>query len=81
MNEDNHKICIIKILPYEAYLMEYLQYFIENKEKEYSNKNNFKKAFIFIVYMNRVSDDDLVNIKKLPLKDQNLIKKNYLKRL
>ena len=80
LNEDNHKICIIKILPYESYLMEYLQYFIENKEKEYSNKSNGKKAFIFIVYMNRVLNDDLTNIKKLPLKDQNLIKKKLLEK-
>lgn len=63
LNEENHKIYIIKVLPYEASLMEYLQYFIENKEKEYFNKSSNKKAFIFIIYMNRVSNDDLVNIK------------------
>lgn len=80
MNEENHKICIIKIIPYEANLMEYLQYFIENKEKEYSNKSNVKKTFIFIIYMNRVLNKDLANIKNLTLKDLNLIKKNLLEK-
>ena len=75
-NEENHKICLIKFLPYEGDFMEYIKYFIENKE----NEINQKKIFIFIVYMSRLSNDNINNFEKLPIKEKNEIMKKLLKK-
>ena len=53
------KICIIKFMPYEVILMEYIKFFIEEKEKDFEHKYESKKVFIFIVYVSRISKDDL----------------------
>ena len=51
-NQDKQKVCIIKILPDEANLMNYIIYFIENKEKDFEKKK--KKLFVFIIYLERI---------------------------
>ena len=77
-NEKNYKICIVKFMPYEGSLMNYLKYFIENKEKDLGDKNDSKKVFIFIVYMTRVMKKDLKEIEKKPLKEQIEIRKKIM---
>ena len=76
LNEKNNKICIVKLLPYEGNIMNYLKYLIEDKEKEYENKT--KKVFIFIVYMVRVLKEDLNKIEQKTLKEKIEIKKKIL---
>lgn len=49
-NEKNYKICIVKLMPYEGSLMNYLKYFIENKEKDLGDKNDSKK-FSFLLFI------------------------------
>ena len=65
-------------MPYEGSLMNYLKYFIENKEKDLGDKNEPKKGFIFIVYMTRVMKKDLKEIEKRPLKEQIEIRKKII---
>ena len=77
-NEKNYKICLIKLMPYEGSLMNYLKYFIENKEKDLDDKNNSKKVFIFIVYMTRVLKKDLKSMDKMSLKERIEIKKKII---
>ena len=76
LNEDNNKICLIKFLPYEGNLMNYIKYFIEDKEKDYESKP--KKIFVFIIYMTRILKEDLKNILAKTLKEQIEIKKKIL---
>ena len=77
-NEKNYKICLIKLMPYEGSLMNYLKYFIENKEKDLDDKNNSKKVFIFIVYMTRVLKKDLKSMDKMSLKERIEIRKKII---
>ena len=74
-NEENEKICIIKFLPYEGDFMEYIKSFIENKETEI----NKQKAFIFIMYMARISNKELDNMINMGIKERNEIQKNIIK--
>ena len=76
-SEDKKKICVIKFLPYNGSLMNYVKYFIENKEKEY--ENNPQKVFIFIVYMVRIPNEELNTKDKKTLKEQIEIEKKILK--
>ena len=78
-SEKNYKICLIKFMPYEGTLMNYLKNFIENKEKNLDDKNNSKKVFIFIVHMERVLKKDLKSMDKIQLKEKIKIKKKLLK--
>ena len=73
-NNNKYKICIIKFMPNEANYMNYLSFFINNKEKEY----NDKKIFIFIVYIVRVLNRDLDKLDKLSLNKQKTIKSKIL---
>ena len=77
-NEKNYKICLIKLMPYEGSFMNYLKYFIENKEKDFDDKNNSKKVFIFIVYMTRVLKTDLKSMEKVTLEERIEIRKKIL---
>ena len=72
--ENNNKICLIKILPHERYLMNYVNYFIKNKEKVY--EKNPKKVFVFIVHMVRITKEVLDKIKKDTSEELNEIQKN-----
>ena len=75
--EPNQNICIIKLMPFESDFMEYIQCFIDNKEKELKKKKD-KKVIIFIVYMTRILNNDLNNLEGMPIKEQNEIKKKML---
>jgi len=77
-SEEKYRLCLIKLRPYEGKLMNYLKYFIDNKEKDFeSNKktdnkqNNTQKVIIFIVHMVRVFNSDLINFEKKKRKEQN----------
>ena len=75
-NDDKSKICLVKFLPYEGSLMNYVKYLIQNKEKDYGLKKN--KIFIFIVHLVRVLKKDLNDIDKKPLNEQIEIRKTIL---
>ena len=77
LNEDNYKICIIKFLPYEGTFMNYIKYFIENKENE--KKLAPKKVFIFIVYMSRISIKETKEIEQKTLKEKEEYNQKILK--
>jgi hypothetical protein len=73
---DNYKICIIQFTPYEGSYMDYIKYFIENKER---NKNISNKYIIFIVYMLRISKSDLKDLNSKTKNEQISINKKILK--
>ena len=75
-NGNNLKICIIKFMPHESDFMEYIKSFIENKENEVYKKK--EKVFIFIVYMSRISNDDIKNIDRMTIKEQKELKSKML---
>ncbi len=75
------KICLIKFKPNEGNFMNYIKFFIKNKEKEsfIETKNKqTKKAFIFIVHLSRINNSDLENENKKTRKQQNIINKKKL---
>ena len=55
--KESKKLCFIKFNFNERHFLNYVKFLIENKEKEFKENNNeneiLKKAFIFIVYLNR----------------------------
>ena len=75
-NEDNEKICIIKFMPKEGSFMNYVKYFIENKEKDFENKP--KKIFIFIAHITRILKKELNDMINMPLKEQKEIREKIL---
>ena len=75
-NEDKHKICLVQFMPYEGDFMNYVRYLIENKEKNYKNKD--EKYFIFIVYMSRVLKEEIKNFEKKSDNEKLEIKKKCL---
>ena len=54
-NEINKKLCIIKFQSKERHFLNYVKFIIENKEKElnFNDNKKTKKAFVFIVYLDR----------------------------
>jgi len=54
-NDYNKKLCIIKFQSDERHFLNYIKLIIDNNEKEiyYNDNTNTKKAFIFIVYLDR----------------------------
>ena len=77
-NEKKYKLCLIKFTSNEGNFLNYIKFFIENKEREYfGDKNNgekFEKAFVFIVHLVRAFNTD-----KKKSKGQNETNKNILK--
>ena len=73
----NFKVCIIKFMAYEANLMEYVKFFIEEKEKDFEYKES-KKAFIFIAYVSRISKNELNNKNFMSQREQNELNKKLL---
>ena len=63
---DNKKICLINFTPNEGNLLNYIKFFIENKEKYFfeENKKENKKAFIFIVHLYRIFNFETKNGKE-----------------
>ena len=80
-NNEQLKICLIQFTPNNGKLMNYMKYFIENKEKEYKHneKDGIKKAFIFIVHMKRVFDSELKDLKNKSEKEKKEINKKILR--
>ena len=72
------KVCIIKFMPYEVNLMEYVKFFIEEKEKDFEYIDESKKVFIFIAYISRISKEDLNRKNSLPQSEQNELNKKLL---
>ena len=53
-NDKSKKLCLIEFNFDERHFLNYVKFFIENKEKDNENvDSNYKKAFIFIVCLNR----------------------------
>ena len=60
LENNNYKICFIKLLPNKYSMIDYLKVIIENKEKEYQMKKD--KYFIFLVHLNRKNENNSENI-------------------
>jgi len=77
-NEKKYKLCLIKFTSNEGNFLNYIKFFIENKEREYFGDKNkgekFEKAFVFIVHIVRT-----FNSEKKKLKEQKEENKNILK--
>ena len=59
-NDKNKKLCIIKFQSNERHFLNYVKFIIEKKEKEtnFNDNEKIKKAFVFIVYLNRTFNDN-----------------------
>ena len=85
LEEDKYKLCFIKFNANEGSFLNYVKFFIENKEKDFmpnqkrEEQSVPEKIFIFIVYLIRVLNTDLDNLEKKPKKFQNYINKKLLK--
>ena len=71
---DKIKIVLFKFTPYQAGIMNYIKFFIENhiKEKNYIDENN-RKVFIFSVHMNRIFNEDENNPKRKRYVEENIL--------
>ena len=81
INDD--KLFIIQFTPEEGSLMNYVRFFIDNKEREYLNQNkekkDDKKAFIFIMHLKRIFNSELKDLQNKSAKEQKEINKKMLK--
>ena len=77
LEDNNLKIFILNLIPYESTQIDYLKIIIENKETEYKHKNGEKlnKLFIFIIHLERINKKDLEDRYS---KNWNIIKKKIL---
>ena len=75
-NDDNKKLCIIKFKSNERHFLNYVKFFIENKEKEtiFNDNEKIKKSFVFIVYLNRAFNSNCDSI----IKEKKEIEKNSM---
>ena len=83
-NDEEKKICLIRFNPNEGSFINYIKFFIENKEKDLSsNKNDNErkkeKIFIFIVHLVRIFNEYSQNEKQLSCKEEEIINKKILK--
>ena len=76
--DEKKKICLIKFKPNEGNFLNYINFFIKNKEKERFNEQN-KKAFVFIVYLSRINSLDLKNIHNKTNLESDIINSKILK--
>ena len=83
ISNNKYKLCIFKFTPDEGSMMNYLKYFIENKEKELNLNNeakeNNKKIFIFIMHISRVFDKELKDLEMKNEKEKKEINKKIIK--
>ena len=79
----DNKLCIIQFTPEKGNMMNYMKYFIGNKEKEYLNQNKeikeYKKLFIFIMHIKRIFNSELNDFDKKSEKEKKEIEKKMLK--
>ena len=47
LSDKSNKLCIIKFLPFEYFIIDYLKTIIENKEEELYDKPNIKENIYF----------------------------------
>ena len=75
-NNKNKKLCLIRFNYDERYFLNYIKLFIENKEKDNKISDaNYKKAFIFIVCVERnFKDYDEINIPNVENEEMNKFK-------
>ena len=82
LNKEDYKLCIIKYKAEEGKFLNYIRFFIKNKENEFlrekKNEKN-KKAFIFIVYLERIFISELDELEKNTQRQQEIINKKILK--
>jgi len=76
-NDKEKKICLIRFNPSEGPFINYIKFFIENKEKDLSNKN--EKVFIFIVHLVRIFNQDSPKEKQLSSEEEEEANKKILK--
>ena len=82
LNDDKKKICLIKFKPNEGKFINYIKFFIGNKEKDIlieQKEGQIKKAFVFIVHLSRINNSDLENLKNKTESQQNSINNQILK--
>ena len=82
LGEPKYKLCFIKFNSNEGSFLNYVKFFIENKEKDLiQNKrdNSSKKIFVFIVYLKRIFNEELKNYLNKTKKEQKYIDKKFLK--
>ena len=69
LNKNNFKLCIIRFTASEGHFLNYIKFFIENKEKDFIGgkfgEKDQKKAFIFIVHMTRIFNYNLDREEKI----------------
>lgn len=83
INIVENKLCIIHFTPNEGSLMNYVKYLIENKEKDHLKffniyKTEYKKAFIFVMHVKRIFDNELKDLEVKEEKEKKEIKKKFL---
>ena len=68
LNNDILKVCLIRFTENESIFLNYIKFFLDNKEKELIDDNNkekiIKKAFVLIVHLKRNFNESLVEKKK-----------------
>ena len=77
-NKKEFKLCIIKFKAEEGKFLNYIRFFIQNKENEYINQKG-KKAFVFIVYLKRILNSELLELDNKTKIQQEKINKKILK--
>ena len=67
LEDENLKVFILKLLPFEYSAIDYLNNVIENKEIEYKTKTQetVNKLFIFIVHLERIDLKEMDNLDKI----------------
>ena len=77
LENNDLKIFIFNLLPFESEKIDYLKAIIENKETEYKNKlqKDINKLFIFLIHVERINKKDLENQYK---EHMDLIRKKML---
>ena len=77
LENNDLKIFIFNLLPFESEKIDYLKAIIENKETEYKNKfqKDINKLFIFLIHVERINKKDLENQYK---EHMDFVKKKLL---
>ena len=81
-NDEEKKICLIRFNPNEGPFINYIKFFIENKEKDLSsikNETKIEKIFIFIVHLVRLFNQDSPKEKQLSSEEEEENNKKILK--
>jgi len=76
-SDENLEVCLIQFKTEECKMINYIKFFIENKEKEVNN--NKSKMFIFIVHIERVFNYELKDIQNKSTEEQGKINDKILK--